>query len=124
VARSHNALIALKEELESAHGISATVIVADLAVPGAAQKVFAATEGAGLHIKNLVNNAGVGGHGKFHERDLASDEAMMQVDMTPLVDLTHLYLQGIVSRKSGRILHVVSPRGSCRGRCRRSTTQC
>jgi short-subunit dehydrogenase len=78
VARSHNALIALKEELESAHGISATVIVADLAVPGAAQKVFAATEGAGLHIKNLVNNAGVGGHGKFHERDLASDEAMMQ----------------------------------------------
>jgi hypothetical protein len=44
-------------------------------------------------------------------REVASDEAMMQVNMTSLVDLTHLYLQGMVSRESGRILHVASTAG-------------
>jgi short-subunit dehydrogenase len=109
VARSEDKLNALKTELESVHGITATVIAEDLAQPDAAEKVFAATEAAmGLQIDVLINNAGFGGHGKFHERDLAKDQAMMQVNMITLVNLTHLYLQGMVSRNSGKILHVAS----------------
>ena len=115
VARREEALNALKQELEKAHGISATVIVADLAAPDAAQKVFAATEKAGLQIDILINNAGFGGHGKFHERDLASDQGMMQVNMNALVDLTHLYLQGMVSRHSGKVLQVASTAGMMPG---------
>lgn len=111
VARREDALNALKQDLEKAYGISATVLVADLAAPGAAQKVFEATEKAGLEIDILINNAGFGGHGRFHERDLASDQAMMQVNMNALVDLTHLYLQGMVSRNSGNILQVASTAG-------------
>lgn len=115
VARREEALNALKQELEEAHGISATVVVADLAAPGAAKKVFAATEEAGLEIDILINNAGFGGHGNFHERDLSRDQAMMQVNMNALVDLTHLYLQGMVSRKSGKILQVASTAGMMPG---------
>lgn len=111
VARREDALNALKQDLEKAYGISATVLVADLAAPGAAQKVFEATEKTGLEIDILINNAGFGGHGRFHERDLASDQAMMQVNMNALVDLTHLYLQGMVSRNSGNILQVASTAG-------------
>jgi uncharacterized protein len=108
VARSKDRLDELKSELESAHGISATVIAADLAQPDSAEQIFAATEAAGLQIDILINNAGFGGHGKFHERDLAKDQAMMQVNMVSLVNLTHLYLQGMVNRNSGKILHVAS----------------
>ena len=108
VARSEDKLNKLKSELESTHGITATVMVADLAEPDAAAKIFAATEDAGLQIDVLINNAGFGGHGKFHERDLAKDQAMMQVNMVTLVNLTHLYLQGMVSKNSGKILHVAS----------------
>jgi len=108
VARSKDRLDELKSELESAHGISATVIAADLAQPDSAENIFAATEAAGLQIDILINNAGFGGHGKFHERDLAKDQAMMQVNMVSLVNLTHLYLQGMVNRNSGKILHVAS----------------
>ena len=108
VARSEDKLNALKAELENAHGITATVIASDLAQPDAAEKIFAATEAAGLQIDILINNAGFGGHGKFHERDLAKDQAMMQVNMVTLVNLTHLYLQGMVSRNFGKILHVAS----------------
>lgn len=108
VARSEDKLNDLKSELENNHNIKATVIAADLAQPDSAEKIFAATEAAGLQIEILINNAGFGGHGKFHERALAQDQAMMQVNMVTLVNLTHLYLQGMVSRNSGKILHVAS----------------
>lgn len=111
VARREAALNELKVELEQAHGIEAMVIVADLAQPESAQKIFAATEAAGIQVDILINNAGFGGHGKFHERDLAKDQAMMQVNMVSLVNLTHLYLQGMVSRNSGKVLHVASTAG-------------
>ncbi|NEP84786.1 MAG: SDR family NAD(P)-dependent oxidoreductase, partial [Okeania sp. SIO3B3] len=111
VARREEALNKLKSELENAHNIKATVIAADLAQPDSAEKIFAATEAASIQIDILINNAGFGGHGKFHERDLAKDQAMMQVNIVSLVNLTHLYLQGMVSRNSGKILHIASTAG-------------
>ena len=108
VARSEDKLNKLQAELEASHPIKVMVIVADLARPEAAEQIFAATEDGGLQIDLLINNAGFGGHGKFHERELEKDQAMMQVNVVSLVSLTHLYLQGMVQRKSGKILHVAS----------------
>ena len=108
VARSVEKLRELKTELENNYGINVIVITADLAQPESANQIFSATEEAGLQIDILINNAGFGGHGKFHERELASDQAMMQVNMASLVSLTHLYLEGMVQRKAGKILHVAS----------------
>lgn len=111
VARREQALNELKGDLENTYGITATVIVTDLAQPDAAANIFAATEAAGIQVDILINNAGFGGHGKFYERELAKDQAMMQVNMVSLVSLTHLYLQGMVQRNSGKILHVASTAG-------------
>lgn len=111
VARREQALNDLKSELENTYSIKAMVIVADLAQSDAAAAIFAATEAAGIQVDILINNAGFGGHGKFHERDLAKDQAMMQVNMMSLVNLTHLYLQGMVQRNAGKILHVASTAG-------------
>jgi len=108
VARSEDKLKALQLELENAHKIKVMVVVADLAQPESADQIFSATEQAGLDIDILINNAGFGGHGKFHERQLRKDQAMMQVNMVSLVNLTHLYLQGMVQRNYGKILHVAS----------------
>lgn len=108
VARSEDKLKALQLELENAHKIKVMVVVADLAQPESADQIFSATEQAGLNIDILINNAGFGGHGKFHERQLRKDQAMMQVNMVSLVNLTHLYLQGMVQRNYGKILHIAS----------------
>ena len=108
VARSGDKLKALQLELENAHKIKVMVVVADLAQSESADQIFSATEQAGLNIDILINNAGFGGHGKFHERQLRKDQAMMQVNMVSLVNLTHLYLQGMVQRNYGKILHVAS----------------
>ena len=108
VARGTNALEQLKQELQSSHKVSVVVITADLSQPESAQAIYQQTEAAGIQIDILINNAGFGGHGKFHQRELGKDQAMMQVNMVSLVNLTHLYLQGMVTRDSGKILHVAS----------------
>ncbi|GGC72730.1 short-chain dehydrogenase [Paraburkholderia caffeinilytica] len=108
VARSRDKLDALKRELEAQYGIAATVIAEDLSKPGAAQRIFEQTQAHGITIDVLINNAGFGGHGLFHEQNLAGIQAMMQVNMATLTELTHLYLNGMVQRKRGRILNVSS----------------
>lgn len=111
VARSSDKLNALKAELEAAHNVSVTVIAEDLAVAGAADKVFAATEAAGIRVDVLINNAGFGGHGKFHERPLDKERQMIQLNITTLTELTHLYVQGMVARGGGKVLNVASTAG-------------
>jgi len=107
VARREAELVALKDELHS-DGREITIVVQDLAESGAAAKVFAATEAAGITIDYLINNAGFGGHGKFAERDSNADTNMIQVNITALTELMHAYLPGMLARNSGRILNVSS----------------
>lgn len=108
VARSEDKLNELKLELEKKHKISVDVIAIDLAKPDSALEVFKTTEKLGLTINVLVNNAGFGGHGKFHQRELTADQAMMQLNMVTLTNLTHYYLQGMIERNDGKILNVSS----------------
>ncbi|MDD9952585.1 MAG: SDR family oxidoreductase [Zetaproteobacteria bacterium] len=111
VARREDALNQLKQELEREFNITVTVIAADLSVAEAAEKIFQTTESQGIQVDILINNAGFGGHGKFYQRDLQRDLEMMQVNMNSLVQLTHLYVQGMVARKEGKLLHVASTAG-------------
>ncbi|MDO6684814.1 MULTISPECIES: SDR family NAD(P)-dependent oxidoreductase [unclassified Agarivorans] len=108
VARNKQSLDLLKAELENQYKVSVTVIALDLSLADSAQQVFEQTEQLGIEVDVLINNAGFGGHGKFHERELSADQAMMQLNMVTLSNLTHLYLQGMVARNSGKILNVSS----------------
>lgn len=108
VARSQDKLEQLKAELERDYKVSVTVISEDLSQANAAQRIFKTTEDLGLTIDVLINNAGFGGHGLFHERELEQEQAMMQVNMVALTQLTHLYVKGMVERNKGRILNVSS----------------
>ena len=109
VARSQDKLNQLADELRAQyHDIQITVIAQDLAMPHAAQSVFAQTEQLGIQVDILINNAGFGGHGRFFERELTKEQQMIQLNITTLTELTHLYLQGMVARRSGKILNVSS----------------
>lgn len=108
VARRREALDTLKAELESSHGVRATVVPANLADPEAPKTIYATVTGRGITVDYLINNAGFGGHGRFHERPWTSEDAMIQVNVTALSELTHLFLQDMVARGHGRILNVAS----------------
>ena len=95
----------MADELRRQYGVQVAVITKDLAQPNAAAEIFAETERLGITVDILMNNAGIGGHGRFFERDLAKDTQMIQLNITSLTELTHLYLQGMVERRSGKILN-------------------
>lgn len=108
VARSKNKLEKLKIDLELNHGANVMVIVKDLTLPDAPKEVFNEVKAAGLNVDYLVNNAGFGGRGKFHERDWADDLAMIKLNIIALTSLTKLFLPDFVKRDKGRILNVSS----------------
>jgi len=108
VARRADALADLQRELEEQHGIRVQCIPVDLQAPDGPRRVHEALREAGLEIDILINNAGFGGHGKFHERDWNRDSEMIRLNVHALCEITHLVLQGMVARDHGRILNVAS----------------
>lgn len=107
-ARRTEALEKLKTELEAAHGISVTVIAADLSAPGGAENLIAAVDKTGATVDILINNAGFGGHGRFVERALADDLRMIDLNVKALVILCHHFAGQMAQRGRGRILNVSS----------------
>lgn len=108
VARREDKLAALKSELEDKHGIQVMVIAKDLTLPGAASEIYQEVEQAGVEVDYLINNAGFGGRGKFHERDWEQDLAMLNLNVVALTALSRFFLPGFVERNKGRILNVSS----------------
>ncbi len=108
VARSADKLKQLKAELEEKHRCTVKVIVKDLTAPGAAREVYDAVKQEGIEVEYLINNAGFGGRGKFHERDWELDLAMINLNVVALTALTRMFLPDFVKRNSGRILNVSS----------------
>src|ERR1035437_223314 len=95
---------ALAEEL--AAGGAHLVLAADLAQPNTAAGIFAFTQERGIAVDLLVNNAGIGSYGEFRASDLERELGIIHVNCSALIQLTHLYLPGMVERQSGAILIV------------------
>ena len=108
IARSSDKLHELKSELENAHKIKVKVIQKDLTEKNAVKEIFQETQSEGIEVEYLINNAGFGGYGNFHERDWNEDYSMIQLNITALTELCRLYLPEFVKRNSGKILNVSS----------------
>ncbi len=108
VARSKDKLDALKEELVKKYGIQVMVITKDLGNANAPKEIYDEIKNAGVEIDFLINNAGFGGVGKFHERDWEQDLAMINLNIIALTAITRLFLPDFVKRNEGKILNVSS----------------
>jgi short-subunit dehydrogenase len=108
VARSEGRLREIGEQLETAHGIAATVVASDLSKPNAASDIVEALRAASIEIDVLVNNAGFGLSGAFIDNGPRTQLDMLQVNVVSLTELTRLLLPPMVARRSGRILNVAS----------------
>jgi uncharacterized protein len=107
-ARRADRLGILASHLRSKHGNRVEVFQADLAQPGAARAIFAFTTGKGLEVELLVNNAGFGAFGYLQEISSERLLEMVQVNCTAVVELTRLYVPGMIERRHGDILIVAS----------------
>jgi short-subunit dehydrogenase len=111
VARRRERLEALARELQSAHGVKAWVVTADLAARDGASRVVGEVGRLGLEIDFLVNNAGFGTSGAFVELDVGRELEMIQVNVAALVTLTRAFLPAMVERRRGHVLNVGSTAG-------------
>jgi len=101
-------LKALKSELEKEFNCEVYTIVKNLTQLTAPQEIHDEVKSHNIEIDYLINNAGFGGVGAFHERDWNKDLAMIQVNIIALTALTRQFLPDFVARDSGRILNVSS----------------
>jgi len=104
VARSKGRMNEIADEVEKEFGISAQVIKKDLSVPGSSEEVYEESP----EIEVLVNNAGIGTCGFFHENDTAREVDTVRLNVETPTHLTRLFLEDMVERDEGRILNVSS----------------
>jgi uncharacterized protein len=108
VARRLDRLEVLARQLETAHGITALCVQADLSDPMAFEKVVAGLSVHGRDCDILVNNAGYSLAHEFLATTEVQQRDFVQVLVTSVVSLTHAFLPAMVARGYGRIINVAS----------------
>ena len=95
----------------------AEVLAADLTDDAGVAAVVARLTDPARPVDILVNNAGMGLLHSFEVNDIAEEARHLKLHVETAMRLTHAALQGMLSRRSGRIINVASvaaflPRGS------------
>ena len=108
LARDERRLRQIADELTAQHGVKVLVVAKDLSVPDVALEIFDELRREQVQVATLVNNAGFGVQGRFAELDCRRHLELLQVNVTALLQLTHLFLKPMLARREGKILNVAS----------------
>ena len=111
VARRLERLEQLAVELRDRSGVRVEVIAADLAQTDAPGRIAEGVAELGLAVDYLVNNAGSAGPDLLEDRDWSEQAAFLQLMMTSMAHLCHLFAPGMRERGFGRIINVASVAG-------------
>ena len=111
VARRAEPMEQLATALRDAHGVQVDIITADLSRPEAPQAIFDETVARGLDIDVLINNAGSAGPDLLKVRDWTAQKAHLDLMMTSVAILCHLFVPAMLDRGYGRVLNVASVAG-------------
>ena len=109
-ARRADKLEQLARELREDDGVRVRCVACDLATEEGVRALIAAV--ADLEIAVLINNAGVGYVGRFHEQEPARLAAMVQLNCAAPVAITAALLPKMVARKRGAVIFTGSVSGS------------
>jgi len=108
VARREERLAELAQELGGRHGVRAEAYRADLEDASGRDDLATRVAEAGLEIGILVNNAGFGDAGDFHDRDRGRFLRMVELNCAALTDLQARYLPAMVKRGEGAVINIAS----------------
>jgi len=108
VARNQDKLTAIRDDLMNKFKVDVEIFIVDLSMESAAIQLFSAVKENNLDVDILVNNAGFGLKGEFIKNALRSYDEMMNLNMIALVELTYLFLDGMLEKGKGTIINVGS----------------
>lgn len=106
-ARRKDRLDALAQEL-AAKGTEVRTVLADLSDPRAPEQIYAATEGAGLAVDILIDNAGLGQFGAFQSNGIEQELAQVRVNCEAVVHIARLFVPRMVEKRRGWVLVTAS----------------
>jgi uncharacterized protein len=110
VARRHDRLKALADEIVEAGGKEPLIVACDLQRADAGDLISAALASAGVEAEYLVNNAGFGLMGEWLQLDRTEQLGMIDVNVRTLTDLSLRFADSL-ARHRGGILNVASLAG-------------
>lgn len=108
MGRNEKKLKEMEEELAGLYGIKVVSYSCDLCKKENVLSLFNYVKSLNLNIDILINNAGVGFNGAFHELSWEKHVQTLEVNITSLTYLTHLVLGEMLRRGEGKILNVAS----------------
>jgi short-subunit dehydrogenase len=110
-ARRQDRLESLADEIRLRYGVETLTLPADLSDPAAGDRLLADIDAHGLVVDALVNNAGYGLPGGYVGTPWEAQQAMLQVMLIAVCELTHKLAPGMAARGYGRIVNVASLAG-------------
>jgi short-subunit dehydrogenase len=108
VARRRDALESLARTLGDKYGVACDAFPADLARRLDREHLAARLRSIDDRIAALVNNAGIGTHGYFHETDLDRELEIIELNIAAVTHLAKLVLPGMLARQRGQLINVSS----------------
>jgi len=91
----------LAANLRRDYEVEVLCLPCDLTVAGAVESLLAGLDKAEVGVNGLVNNAGFGAYGSFVERDWATYDDLIQLNITALTHLTRALLPGMLETAAG-----------------------
>ena len=114
VSRNKIKLQSVKNELLK-YNIDIKILGLDLASSEDIKSLFSYIEINKLNVNILVNNAGIGTFGDFNDIEWEKEEALIDINIKALTQLTKYFFPKIVECKNGGILNVASTAAFCSG---------
>lgn len=115
IARRKERLEALAREIEDKWSVKAYVMVADLGDPATPRRIFDEMAAQHIMVDALVNNAGYTVPGYYRDTHWDDQKTLIQVMVTAVAELCHLFGPGMAARQYGRIVNVASLAGHLPG---------
>ena len=105
--RSANKLQDLSLEIKEI-GSECHIFVEDLSELNSGRSLYNQIKSKNLKVDLLINNAGYGRWGIYHEVEMDDYVDMIQLNITSLSELSHLFIPDMISRGGGGIINVGS----------------
>ena len=105
--RSANKLQDLSLEIKEI-GSDCHIFVEDLSELDSGRSLYNQIKSKNLKVDLLINNAGYGRWGTYHEVEMDDYVDMIQLNITSLSELSHLFIPDMISRGGGGIINVGS----------------
>ena len=106
-ARSEDKLHELSSKIKDI-GTECHIFLEDLSRLNSGRSLYDQIKSQNLHVDLLVNNAGYGRWGTFHEVEMDDYAEMIQLNITSLSELSHLFIPDMIEKGEGGVINVGS----------------